>query len=195
MSGPLVALVVLLTVISPLALTAGEAAAQHTRRSAVTAIDLKHCKLLRKNPDGNAHLCPGLGQHKIYVAEEDLRFFVNAGLQPERGRGSLQTLRPVNTIFKGNSGRASIEWRLGRDLAQNPHALIVRYFTEHDGAKGQVLVVLKVSRGESCQVGMIDAESNENALELARQIADEKAFTFSCKDDPQVYGAVGKSPM
>lgn len=165
-------------------------------RSTVTTIDLKSCKTLKKHQDGNSYLCPGLGANKVYVAEGDLRYFMAAGPKPEKTRAAEQTLRPFNSIFKGRSNRASVEWRYGQDRDRTPYATIMRYFTDLDGVKGEVLVVSKVSTGQSCHVAMIDALANSNAIELARKVADTRAPSFDCaKDEAKAEGQTGKSPM
>ena len=46
-----------------------------------------------------------------------------------------------NTLFKGNSTRATLEWRFViRDEKPVPFAMIARYFTKSDTKRGQVLV-------------------------------------------------------
>lgn len=170
--------------------------AQDATRGVVTAIDLKACKVLKKHADGNSWICKGLGATPVYVAEGDLRFFVSAGQAPEKRRAAQQTLKPFNTLFPGKTARASIEWRVtGSGSARAPYATIIRYHTMRDEQRGEVLVVSKVSAVESCQMVAIDALATPNAMELARAVADERAATFSCKDDPKVEGQTGKSPM
>lgn len=179
-----------------LAVSPAAAQSPDAMRSKVTTIDLKACKVLGRHRDGSSQICPGLGSYKVYVAEGDLRFFVAAGPKPEKTRGAGQTLRPFNTIFKGRSSRASIEWRFGAQPAQAPYATILRYFTDLDGTKGEVLVVSKVSTDQSCQIAMIDALANPNALELARSIADERAPGFDCQNgEAKSEGKTGRSPM
>lgn len=193
-SGP--ALAAGLCLLGLAATTGAEAQTPDAVRSKITSIDLKLCKILKKHQDGSSYLCPGLGANKLYVAEGDLRYFVAAGPKPEKTRAAEQTLRPFNTIFKGRSNRASVEWRLGTDRARTPYATIIRYFTDLDGAKGEVLVVAKVAPGQSCQVAMVDALANANAIELARTLADERAASFDCaKGEAKAEGQTGKSPM
>ena len=76
-----------------------------------------------------------------------------------------------------------------------PYATIVRYFTSRGNKRGQVLVVSKVTFAESCQVTLIDAEANADALAIARHIADTTARTFDCSKPPDVRGPADKSPM
>ena len=58
-----------------------------------------------------------------------------------------------------------------------------------------MLVVSKITPGETCQMALIDAEANAEALAMARRLADETALKFDCANPPVVHGAAGKSPM
>ena len=55
-----------------------------------------------------------------------------------------------------------------------PYAAIVRYFTAVDGAKGEVLVVSRITATEACHVAYIDALATPEAIVLARRVADER---------------------
>ena len=48
-----------------------------------------------------------------------------------------------------------------------PYAAIVRYFTAVDGAKGEVLVVSRITATEACHVAYIDALATPEAIVLA----------------------------
>ena len=177
-------------------LTAGRVYAQDATRSTYTTIDLKACKVLKKGADGAAWLCRGMADYPVYVATGDERFFVSAGPAPQKRRAAQQTLKAFNSLFPAAATRATIEWRVqGKGKHAVPYATILRYYTARDGAKGQVLVVSKVAADQSCQVAMIDAMANADAIERARKIADETALQFDCSTDPKVDGATGKSPM
>lgn len=165
------------------------------QRSAYTTIDLSHCKKTRI-PDGAFHVCKGLPGYPIYVAEGDLRAFVAASTAPQRSRSAEQTLGAFNTPFKDRSQRAPIEWRFViKDGKQVPYATILRYYTQNDTARGEVLVVMKVAGPETCHVAHIDAVSTPDAIVLARDIADRKARQFDCRMDPEIAGVRGQSPM
>ena len=177
-------------------LAACAANAQDATRSAYTTIDLKSCKVLQKGADGSAWLCRGLGSTPVYVATGDERFFFSAGRDAQKRRAAQQTLKAFNTLFPANTSRATIEWRVhGTGKEAVPYATILRYHTASDGAKGQVLVVTKIATDQSCQVAMIDALANPDAIERARKIADETARQFDCKENPKADGATGQSPM
>lgn len=175
-----------------------EAAAVTQRvKSMFTTIDLKSCRVVRKHSDGYAWRCRGLTGYPIYISEGDLRFYLSVGNDAEKRRAAGQTLNPFNTIFKADSARTAIEWRFrtpeGRTV---PYAMIVRYFTSNDtGGNGQVFVVTRVTATETCHIAYIDALANEDAIKIARRIADERALKFDCKNQPTVEGATGKSPM
>jgi hypothetical protein len=167
------------------------------QKSAYTAVDRKACTTLRTHSDGNAHLCHGLDGYPIYLAEGDGRTFVAASTQPETSKAALQTLKAFNTPFAHPQDRATVEWRFViRENRKVPFAMIVRYFTEKDGRKGEVLVVSRISGAEACHVAYVDALANANAIVLARRIADERARTFDCgSGTASAVGDTGRSPL
>jgi hypothetical protein len=125
-----------------------------------------------------------------------LRQFVSVGENAQKRRAATQTLGAFNTIFEKGSDRATVEWRFNRrGEKQIPYATIVRFHTSRGGRKGDVLVVSKVSPTESCHVAYIDALANQDAITLARFVADNQAKTFDCRNEPRPEGATGKSPM
>ena len=119
-----------------------------------------------------------------------------AGIEPNKTRAAEQTLGAFNTPFVDSSHRATVEWRFTiKDKRKVPFAMIVRYFTEMDGHKGEVLVVTRIAGKEACHAGYVDALANTNAIVIARRIADERARTFDCRKDASVEGERGISPM
>jgi len=165
-------------------------------KSLYTTVDLKACKQVGRHRDGGAWRCTGLAGLPVWVAEGDLRQFVSVGANPERRRAAKQTLAPFNSMFEAGSDRATIEWRfVRRGERQLPYAIIVRFHTSSEGRRGDVLVVFKVSESETCHVAYIDALANEDAIALARRVADGPARTFDCRRQPRVEGEAGKSPM
>jgi len=165
-------------------------------RSLYTTIELKACKQVRRHRDGGAWLCEGLAGLPVYIAEGDLRHFVSVGADAQKRRAATQTLGAFNTIFEKGSGRATVEWRFNRrGERQIPYAIIVRFHTSGGGRAGDVLVVSKVSATETCHVAYIDALANQDAITLARFVADNQAKSFDCRNQPRPEGATGKSPM
>jgi hypothetical protein len=165
-------------------------------KSLYTTVDLKACKQIKRHRDGGAWLCDGLAGLPVYVAEGDLRQFLSVGEGAQTRRAATQTLGPFNSIFEKGSDRATIEWRFSRrGERQIPYAIIVRFHTSHEGRKGDVLVVSKVSASETCHVAYIDALANRDAITLARFVADNRAKTFDCSNEPRAEGATGRSPM
>jgi hypothetical protein len=161
-----------------------------------TTIELSKCRQTSNHPDGGAWLCSGMKGWPVYVAEGDLRAFVSAGHRPEKRQAATQTLGAFNSIFNGKSKRATMEWRIDRQNGRDvPHATILRYWTSRDGARGQVLVVSKVTATEACHVAYIDAVANPDAIALARTIADGPARTFDCRKEATIVGRQGKSPI
>lgn len=165
-------------------------------RTLFTTIDLAQCRVVKRSRDGNSWRCNGLAGFPVFIAEADLRFYVSTGSDAASRRAATQSLPPFNTIFKGNSSRAAVEWRFttpnGRTV---PYATIVRYFTALDGAHGEVLVVTRVTDNEACHVAYVDALANRDAIVIARRIADETALKFDCRGNPTIEGASGVSPM
>ncbi len=167
-------------------------------KSIYSTIELKACRLIKKHPDGGAWLCKGAEGIPVYVAEGDLRTFVSAGVGAQTQPAATQTLKAFNSIFRGKSGRATLEWRVDRKGGRAvPYATILRHFTSggDDKMKGQVLVVSRINGGQSCHVAYVDALANPNAIALARSAADELARKFDCKTQPTIIGAQGRSPM
>ena len=171
-------------------------AAANPVKSLYTTVQLKACKQIKRHRDGGAWLCDGLAELPIYVAEGDLRQFLSVGADASKRRAATQTLGAFNSIFENGSDRATIEWRFDRrGERQIPYAIIVRFHTSQDGRKGDVLVVAKVSATETCHVAYVDALANSDAITLARFVADNRAKTFDCRNEPRAEGATGKSPM
>jgi hypothetical protein len=165
-------------------------------RSAYTTVDLKLCKQMPRRVDGEAWHCEGLPGVPVYVAADHTKYFVSAGSNAAKRRAATQTLGASNSIFAGGSARATIEWRFERRGEQQvPYAMIIRFHTSREGKRGDVLVVYKVSATETCHAAHIDALANDNAIALARSIADGNAKTFDCKREPGTLGASGRSPM
>jgi hypothetical protein len=175
---------------------AGDPAAANPVKSLYTTVDLKVCKKIQGQHARGAWQCPGLAGIPVYVAERSYRQFVSAGTDADKRRAATQTLGAVNSIFERGHHRALIEWRfVRRGERELPYAIIVRFHTLNDETKGDVLVVLKVDDRETCHVAHIDALANQNAITLARFIADETARNFDCRQEPFTEGVQGKSPM
>jgi hypothetical protein len=183
------------TVLVVLLVVSGNASA-FPAKSLYTTIDLKACRTVKKDAEGARWLCKGLPGYPVYVAEGDLRMFVSIGAGASNRRAARQTLGAFNTLFTGGTSRATMEWRFMRDGGRDvPYATILRYLTQNDTAKGQILVVTRVTPTEACHVAYVDALANSDAIEIARKIADETARTFDCTSDPKPSGATGKSPL
>ena len=169
-------------------------------KSSLTVIDTHACRQVRKHRDGGAWRCPGLPGYPVYFAEGDDRQMLSFGSIPERRRSATQTLTPFNTIFEGAPAartRATIEWRVTADAKGQPRpfATIVRFHTAREGGKGEVLVITKVDAKVSCQLAVVDALANDDAMALAREWSDANARLLPCPQTPQVLGKAGRSPM
>ena len=186
----------LATALALICLVAGGASA-NPLKSIYTTIELNSCRKASTHPDGGAWLCPGVEGYPVYIAEGDLRTFVSVGREPQKRRAATQTLAPFNSLFRGKSNRATLEWRfVKRDGKVLPYATIQRYFTRNDTGAGEVLVVTKVTSTEDCHVAYIDALANPDAIALARSVADQDARAFNCQsDEPKRVGKSGRSPL
>lgn len=175
----------------------GGRAADHAQRAMLTTIDLAACRTVQAaGGSATAWRCEGIDGNPLYVAMEGRRTYLSAGPEPGKRRAARQTLAAVNTPVDARSGRIAIEWRLEkRGGKAQPYATIVRYFTTSERARGEVLVVSRIAGDDSCQVARIDALANEQAMTLARRIADETARGFDCRREPTVAGRAGRSPM
>lgn len=165
-------------------------------KSQFTTLDLASCTVLREHQDGNAWRCDGIPGYPIFIAEGDDRFFMSFGAKGQQSKAARQTIKAFNSPFRDKRNRATVEWRYTRkDSVDQPFAAIVRYFTSRDGAKGQVLVVTRISADEVCHMAYIDALATQSAIALARSAADELARTFDCRDEPRLLGGAGRSPL
>jgi hypothetical protein len=165
-------------------------------RSHYTTIDIKSCQKVDQHPDGATWSCPGLPGYPVWLAEGDLRTFISVGADAAKRRAAEQTLAAFNSIFRKGSSRTTLEWRFARSgSALVPYATILRYFTSNDTGQGQVLVVSKVTRTETCHMAYIDALATPDPMVLAHKIADENARAFDCRKKPMTVGVTGRSPM
>lgn len=165
-------------------------------KSLYTALDFAHCKPAPGDRSGEARLCAGLPGYPVYVSEGSRGTYLSVGPDAHKRRAARQTLRAFNTLFDKRGQRSTIEWRfVVRGEQPVPYATIVRYFTESPSGAGEVLVVMRVTDREACQVAYVDALANLDAIVLARKLADTVARQRSCPAEPAVQGAAGRSPM
>ena len=152
--------------------------------SAYTDLDLDQCLVLEADDFGASWSCPGYKGYPLMVSEGDLRFSLAYGFGADIADG--QTLPPFNRLGE------TLEWRLSNDLGRwMPVATIVRYHTadpETGEDKGQVLVVTQLAEGNSCHIAYIDALANENANELAREVADASGDFDCASDEVEIVG-------
>ncbi len=134
--------------------------------------------------------CAGLNaDYPVIVAEGDLRMFVQFG-ETDDANIYLDGFMGFNYVNK------VVEWRVE---GGKPYATILRWFInyvdyEGNNIEGQTLVVSTVADPElplvmrsSCHVAYIDALSNPDPNQLARQIAHLAAKTFRCGKDIPIY--------
>lgn len=176
------------------ALISGSAFAQ-TAASTTTPLNLKACsyKAGKADEDYGEWRCSGYAAIPIVIRGGDQRSYVSFGANARNEPAMKQTLASFN-----GEGKA-IEWRGERSAngKVKPYATIMRWsttVTQDDGkvARGQVLVVTRLSPGPVCHVGYVDAIDNLNGFALAQKIADESARNFDCSSDkPIVMGSKG----
>lgn len=152
--------------------------------SVYTDLNLDRCQTIAADDMGASMKCKGYKNYPIYFSEGDLRQSVLYGpVRAELIEGAFESFGAFNHV------NTKVEWRL--DASGKPFAAILRWFIENvsdtgmptKAAEGQVLVVARVAQpddGLSCVVGYVDALSNSNANELARQVADSDARDFAC---------------
>lgn len=150
--------------------------------SAYTPLHLEECQTIRTlaEGEGSVWICEGFNGLSVRVAEDDLRYFVSYGKNASDQTAARQTLTHFNTIH------TALEWRVERiDGRSQPFATILRYFWDSgdNGPKGETLVVTKLGADDACHIAYVKAEANPRANEMARQIADDRARNFDCKQD------------
>jgi hypothetical protein len=155
------------------------------------------CKTVLEAEEGGGVwlLCDGFKDIPVHVAEGDLRMSVKFGGTAGNAQGTWQSFGAFNSIGE------TVEWRLDDG---HPFATILRWTLDFSAMRavtpgpehrGQVLVISTIdddAGNPSCMAGLVDARANENANELARQIADTIARSFKCgTDTPQFHGKQG----
>lgn len=175
------------------ALAAASAAAQ-TIESAFTDFDVGKCRHIagKVEEDYGEWHCKGYDGMRVWMGAADQRLMISLGQRAKDEPAAHQTLASFNGEGK------KIEWRIDRSANQKrPFAAIMRWSTtkpddKGDQVQGEVLVVTRLPPGAVCHVGYVDGRANQNADELAREIADKHARQFHCrKDAAVVLGATG----
>ena len=162
--------------------------------SVYTDLVLDKCKsLIEPDPDepGGDFMsssCPGLGQYQVLFKEGDLRQSLHYGyLKQSIIDHAFESFGPFNNM------NPKIEWRVGDDGV--PYAAIQRFFVGDADNQGQVLSISRVGQPqdeEGCPVGYVDALANKKPNELAREVADTIAASFTCgKDTAEYHGTRG----
>jgi len=133
--------------------------------------------------------CHGLGGYGVALASEEGRVSLFFGhLGPWYLEGAWESFDAEN------AASAIVEWRL---VDGEPFAAIQRWRVFHAGhdpeQTGEVLVISKVGQpgiGEACVTAYVDAKANEDALDIARDIADNQAARFQCRVNAPVYHGI-----
>jgi hypothetical protein len=152
-----------------------EAQRRGAATSAYTDLNLKRCTVSRSIPNEGASTdwrCPGYRGIPLLVAEDDLRFDIDAGV----------ATADFETASRFNFPRPRIEWRL---RGGQPVAIIYRLVLSwNDLPKRTILGVETIGqRGRpGCLVAWV-AASAPDANAAARQQADQRAAGFRCGRD------------
>ncbi len=165
--------------------------------SVYTSLDMDaDCAWDTDGHDGGWAECFGIGtDYPVFLVEGDLRMGAMFG-HVEDAEWFIDGFLPFNYVGD------TVEWRIEDE---KPYATILRWFItylDEDGMniEGQTLVISTVAQPDtpadqrkSCHVAYVDALSNPNANQLARQVAHLAAKTFRCGVDIPIYvGEVGK---
>jgi hypothetical protein len=181
-------------IISSLVVLAASSAAAQTIESTFTDFDLKKCRHIpgTVEEDYGAWRCKGYDGIAIWMGAGDQRMMISFGPRAKEEPAAHQTL----ASFNGEGEK--IEWRIEKGAnKKQPFAAIMRWSTttlddKGDQVRGEVVVVTRLPPGAVCHVGYVDGRANQDANELAREIADKHAREFRCrKDTPIVLGATG----
>jgi len=146
--------------------------------------------------DNTTRVCRGKVGLVVFVNEGEARETISVG-RDKAAAGN----EPAAQASFGPTGSAlrTIEWRMA---GSEPFAIIQRWQladkseTGKDGrpATKPMLVVTRLPPGPVCHVGYVDVAANPNAVELARQAADELARNFKCGvDQVKVMGTSGRA--
>jgi hypothetical protein len=175
-------------VIFVFAILAASPAAAQTIESAFTDFDVGKCRHIpgKAEEDYGEWHCKGYGGMSVWMGAADQRVMISFGRRAKDEPAAHQTLASFNGEGK------KIEWRIDRSANQKrPFATIMHWSTTRpddkgDQVQGEVLVVTRLPPGAVCRVGYVDGRANQNANELAREIADKHARQFHCRKDAAV---------
>jgi hypothetical protein len=158
-------------------LTAGTSLVSFAQNTSVyTSLKTKDCKTIESNTEGAGWyrgLCPGAGGYKLELTEGDLRQSIIV-IAPGKKEFDLEFMR-ISSRFSAVGERA--EWRM---KGQTPVGLIVRFnvSVDDEGGQSSSLIVIKISKSESCVTEVIGPSKSQNVL--ARRAADN-AKNAACK--------------
>jgi len=153
--------------------------------SAYMDLNIDQCVLMQIFDYGTQYACEGYKGYPMLVGEGDLKFFVSYGFNAPNEEAAKQTIYPYN--FLDNN----IEWRLKtKNGAFFPFATILQFsiylpdeYLESQKTEQEILVVTKLEENNTCHIAYIDIKKTNNANEIAREIADQKAVDFNCETD------------
>lgn len=149
--------------------------------SVTTPIDLAQCSIVQSDDFSTIRACPGYKGIPVMLTESRRRFFISFGLEASHEKAAEQSLPPYN--IPGDA----ITWRLQlHGGTSRAFAAIVPFIVAGDDGRpyGEVLVVMKLAPGATCQAGLFDTVANPDAAGEAIRFADETAPSFDCGSPP-----------
>ena len=143
--------------------------------------------VLNEEEGYSEQVCKGADGIAVFVSDGDLRQSVSYRDQdPGERRFGFGNFNHVGD---------TIEWRIKEDDRgwARPYATILRWHVSlDDNTDQQALVITKIEDRDFCVAGLVDASTQSNANELARQVADELTPNFVCgQDKAEWHGKTG----
>lgn len=196
----------IVSMLSSALLALGAASAQTAQNiSSYSSTADKDCRKLKdSSDDGGTRVCRGPAGLVVVVSEGDLRETVSVA-RSAKGASNEPAAKAWFGPF--SSTTPTIEWRqAAKD--KPPFAMIQRWHLadiDDEGKDGrpktkQLFVVTRLAPAGAktgttvCHVAYVDVAANPNAIDLAREAADNLARDFKCDTDKvKMVGASGRA--
>lgn len=139
------------------------------------------CTIVEETDAIIGYRCPGVFDVDVWFSIGDARWTV-----------SFHKDKPTGPVLKQSFTRPHhpdlrVEWRFE---GNRPMAALQlwRFYDEAGELDEGAWVITKIDGDNVCHIGFVDILENEDALAVAREIADSTALFFSCDDDPTWIG-------
>ena len=154
-----------------------------------TKIDAASCMTLVLNEEEgySEQVCKGADGIAVFVSDGDLRQSVSYRDQDPGERRFGLAISIMLAIRLNGASRKMIA------VGARPYATILRWHVSlDDNTDQQALVITKIEDRDFCVAGLVDASTQSNANELARQVADDLTPNFVCgQDKAEWHGKTG----